>query len=690
MLPESDPILDEMSGVLLASTPEPNAARRAHAIALACENFDKVHQETGNAGRQTNQKARKITDAINREFGSMREKLKWMLAGMLTGVSIAAVVAGGIVVINVVTRNGEDQFLTEIVSLSVDEPEVLIREAEVPSVADSVSDIAMMKTDSSLAGMESLFDSGSETSLAFNDGVVDRSMLMSVEATEDPMVLPGLPGEVRFVGDEVNPVRRVADEPVSTFSIDVDTASWSFLRARIQSGQVPSPEMVRIEEMINYFQYDYPAPDADSDTPFATHVSVFDAPWNADRQLVRIGIQGVKPEVVDRSPLDLVFLVDTSGSMQGDDKLGLLKQSLKLVLPELGEHDRIGMVTYAGSAGVVLELTDASSDTMIIRAIETLESGGSTAGAEGLQAAYDMIADAREDGRIGRVVLATDGDFNVGLSSDEELESFIAKRRDEGTYLSVLGFGRDHYNDGLMQVLAQNGNGQAAFIDTLSEARKVLVDQLSGALYPIANDVKIQVEFNPAQVREYRLLGYETRTLAREDFSNDKVDAGEVGMGHQVTALYEITSVGSDAAAIAPLRYDGVAGAEQDEGTVLPSDTEAASDTGVASNTGDFDSDRDFVNHEFGYVSLRYKHPGETESVLVGVPILKSNVAPDVDARFAAAIAGFGELMKNDKYLGDWGYADAVALAVGSRGEDAYGWRAEAVGLMRLMDSLSR
>ena len=688
MLPEFDPILDEMSGVLLASTPKPNAARRARVIALACENFDTVYQETGNAGRQTDQKARKITDAMNRGFGSMREKLKWMLAGG----AIAAVVAGGVVAINVATRNGEVQSLIEIASLSVDEPEVLISESKSGSISRVVPDLAIMNTDSGRARMEPLMDSAGEISLAYNDGSAGhsstsaRGQLTDIEMMlmQDHMILPALSEVVRFVGDDVNPVRRVADEPVSTFSIDVDTASWSFLRARIQSGQVPSPEMVRIEEMINYFDYDYSAPDADSDTPFATHVSVFDAPWNADRQLVRIGIQGVKPEFVNRPPLDLVFLVDTSGSMQGEDKLGLLKQSLKLVLPELGEDDRIGMVTYAGSAGVALELTDASSDTMIVRAIETLESGGSTAGAEGLQAAYDMIADAREDGRIGRVVLATDGDFNVGLSSDEELKSFIAKRRDEGAYLSVLGFGRDHYNDGMMQVLAQNGNGQAAFIDTLSEAHKVLVDQLSGALYPIANDVKIQVEFNPVQVEEYRLLGYETRALAREDFNNDKVDAGEIGVGHQVTAFYEITSVGSDAATIAPLRYGGVADAGQDEGTVLPSDE------GVASDTGDFDSDRVFVDHEIGYASLRYKHPGETESILVGVPILQSNVAPDADARFAAAIAGFGELMKNDKYLGDWGYADAVALATGSRGEDVYGWRAEAVNLMRLMESLSR
>ena len=468
----------------------------------------------------------------------------------------------------------------------------------------------------------------------------------------------------RFVGKDINPVKRVVEEPVSTFSIDVDTVSWSFIRRLIQSGKTPQPDMVRIEEMVNYFDYDYPEPTT-NDHPFATHVNVFEAPWNKGKQLVRIGIQGKMPEIENRPPLDLVFLIDTSGSMQGDDRLGLLVQSFKMMLPELREKDRVGIVTYAGSSGILLDMTPATSRIEIIQALEGLESYGSTAGAEGLKTAYDLIEKSREKGSIGRVILATDGDFNVGPSSDEELKSFIEKRRNKGIYLSVLGFGIGNQNDGLMQTLAQNGNGQAAYIDTLSEARKVLVEQLSGVLEPLANDVKIQVEFNHAKIREYRLIGYETRALQREDFNNDKVDAGEIGAGHQVTALYEITPVGSDAAIISSPRY-GLA-----EKPIRP-------DTKVP---------KPFEN-ELGYVSLRYKKPGETESILLGTPISETDGSIDTDAEFAAAIAGFGQLLKDDKYLGNWTHADAIALASGARGDDPFGYRAQAVRLMQLVENI--
>jgi Ca-activated chloride channel family protein len=453
----------------------------------------------------------------------------------------------------------------------------------------------------------------------------------------------------------------VSEEPVSTFSIDVDTASWSFARRMIQSGQKPSPDMVRIEEMVNYFDYGYIAPADDAADPFATHVSVFDAPWNDGKQLVRIGIQGQEPALEDRPPLDLVFLIDTSGSMNSPDKLGLLKQSFMLMLDQLRPEDRVGIVTYAGSAGVVLEMTDASDADDIEDALQRLSAGGSTAGAAGLRAAYDLIGSAKDEGRIGRVILATDGDFNVGMSSTEEMKTFIEGKRDQGAYLSVLGFGQGNYNDALMQTLAQNGNGQAAYIDTLSEARKVLVEQLSGALFPIANDVKIQVEFNPNTVAEYRLIGYETRALKREDFNNDKIDAGEIGAGHQVTALYEITPVGSDAREINPLRYG----------------EEAAETTEMSGG-------------ELGYVNLRYKEPGETKSKLIGTAIHAGSGSADSDASFAAAIAGFGQLMKDDRYLGDWSYDDAAALASGSMGNDPFGYRHEAVQLIHLMGSLDR
>ena len=344
--------------------------------------------------------------------------------------------------------------------------------------------------------------------------------------------------------------------------------------------------------------------------------------------------------------------------MQDANKLPLLKQSLRLMLSELRPEDQVAIVTYAGSAGQVLAPTPAAEQAAILNALDRLEAGGSTAGQAGLQQAYAVAEAMADDGEVTRVLLATDGDFNVGLSDPEALKEFIADKRDNGTYLTVLGFGRGNLDDATMQALAQNGNGQAAYIDTLSEARKVLVDQLTGALFPIANDVKIQVEFNPATVAEYRLIGYETRALNREDFNNDKVDAGEIGAGHTVTALYEVTPTGSPAVLNDPLRY----GATTVEG---PTD-------------------------ELGFLRLRYKTPGASVSQLIETPIGTTLTTPDAEARFATAIAGFGQLLRGETYLGDWSYDDAVALATGAKGEDTFGYRAEAVTLMRLAESLSR
>ena len=561
----------------------------------------------------------------------------------------------------------EPVVLTEIPLSEIAEPmEIPQPQLHESSESDVMTELPDDSTDS-------LFDQMSRMSRSEIESMSGLKSAMRTEfaMSDDNFMRPGPENRDRFVGNTIIPVRRTADEPVSTFSIDVDTASWAFLRRVVNEGDIPSPDMVRIEEMINYFTYGYSAPEPTDIDPFATHVAVFDAPWNSGKQLVRIGIQGKKPQIENRPPLDLVFLIDTSGSMDGPDRLGLLKQSLLLMLPELGREDRIGIVVYAGSAGVVLEMTPATSRDEIGRSLEHLTAGGSTAGAEGLQAAYDLVRRSGEQGRIGRVLLATDGDFNVGLSTDEELKSFIEDRRDEGVYFSVLGFGRGNYNDALMQVLAQNGNGQAAYIDTLSEARKVLVDQLSGALYPIADDVKIQVEFNPDKVQEYRLIGYETRMLAREDFNNDKVDAGEIGAGHQVTALYEITPVGSGSARISPLRYGKSEKSELDN---------QGSEEHVL---------QEYDSGELGYVSLRYKHPGESESILIGTPVLDDgNDVADMDAQFAAAIAGFGQLLKDDKYLGSWSFADAADLAGTARGEDPFGYRVEAVRLIRLMDAL--
>jgi Ca-activated chloride channel family protein len=454
-----------------------------------------------------------------------------------------------------------------------------------------------------------------------------------------------------------NPVKITAEEPVSTFSTDVDTASYALVRSTLNLGILPTPEQVRIEEMVNYFPYAYAIPEPGQ--PFRTTVSVMPTPWNDGTRLVTIGLQGELPAVTDRPPLNLVFLIDTSGSMEDPNKLGLLKQSLALMLPELRPEDEIAIIAYAGSAGQVLPPTKAAERDTILRALDNLAAGGSTAGAEGLELAYQTAKAMQADGEVSRILLATDGDFNVGVSDPEGLEAYVARKRDQdGTYLSVLGFGRGNLDDATMQALAQNGNGQAAYIDTLSEARKVLVDQLTGALFAIAEDVKVQVEWNPAQVAEYRLIGYETRALAREDFNNDTVDAGEIGAGLQVTAIYEVTAPGSDALLSDPLRY-GTATATQ------PTET------------------------ELGFLRLRWKAPGAEESTLIETPITGAEPATD-EARFAAAIAGFGQLLQGSKYLGDWGWDQAVDLALSARGEDAFGYRIEAVNLMRLAATLDR
>ena len=482
-------------------------------------------------------------------------------------------------------------------------------------------------------------------------------IMFSGEATlgyNDTRIAPE-PDTEAFATAAVNPLHITAEEPVSTFSIDVDTASYAIIRQSLNAGQLPPPDAVRIEEMINYFPYAYAAPDGD--TPFQPTVSVMTTPWNPDTQLISIGIQGQMPAIADRDPLNLVFLIDTSGSMDEPAKLPLLKQSFRLMLDNLRPNDQVAIVTYAGSAGLVLKSTPASDRQTILQAIANLGAGGSTNGQGGLEQAYAVAAGMAEENEVSRIILATDGDFNVGLSGTQELTDYIAEKRDSGVYLSVLGFGRGNLDDATMQALAQNGNGTAAYIDTLSEAQKVLVDQLTGALFPIAGDVKVQVEFNPAAVAEYRLIGYETRALNREDFNNDAVDAGELGAGHTVTAIYEVTPVGSPAQLSDPLRYgDAVAAA-------APAD-------------------------ELAFLKLRWKAPGATTSQLMTTPISVTGSVAGTDAQFAAAIAGFGQLLRGDQYLGDWGWDQAIELATANRGTDAFGYRNEAVQLMRLAQSL--
>ena len=466
-------------------------------------------------------------------------------------------------------------------------------------------------------------------------------------------------GRDQFTAFDPNPVKVAAEEPVSTFSIDVDTASYAFMRASLNRGALPPPDAVRVEELINYFAYDYAPPESRA-RPFAVHVSLMPTPWNDATRLMHIGIEGYALTPDTRPPANLVFLIDTSGSMDAPDKLPLLVNSFRLLLDALAPDDTVAIVTYAGAAGTVLAPTPVAERAAIAAALESLRAGGSTAGAEGIRQAYMLAERHFVDGGVNRVILATDGDFNVGITDPDELEGYIARKRAAGVLLSVLGFGMGNYNDALMQRLAQNGNGNAAYIDTLSEARKVLVEEATSTLFPIAKDVKIQVEFNPALVSEYRLIGYETRLLAREDFRNDKVDAGEIGAGHAVTAFYEITPVGSGAERIGPLRYRH---------------QEARSRAGHAG--------------ELATVSVRYKLPeAETSTEIVrhvtAADAVESAAGAPEDARFAAAVAAFGQLLRGGRYTGAYGYDDVIAAAQAARGEDPFGYRAEFLGLVRL------
>ena len=479
------------------------------------------------------------------------------------------------------------------------------------------------------------------------------------------VAVPRRPNTEAFANEPASPVKVAAEEPVSTFSIDVDTASYSVVRSSLTNGYLPAPESVRIEELVNYFPYAYPPP-GERGAPFRPTVTVALTPWNPDTLLMHIGIQGREPAKNDRPPLNLVFLIDTSGSMAQPNKLPLLVQSFRLMVGQLDPADEVAIVTYAGSAGRVLEPTSSAERGTILAALDRLHAAGSTAGAAGIQVAYGTAAGMVADGEVTRVILATDGDFNVGISDPEQLEGFIARQRKNGIYLSVLGFGRGNLDDATMQALAHNGNGQAAYIDTLSEARKVLVDQLVGTLFPIADDVKIQVEFNPAAVAEYRLIGYETRALRREDFNNDRVDAGEIGAGHAVTAIYEVTPVGSPAVLHDALRYaDRTA-----EPPVAGARPESA--------------------RELAFLRLRYKEPGEDASELIELPIARGMGPASSDQRFAAAVAGFGQLLRGSVYTGGWTWADAIALAEANTGDDPFGYRREAVTLMRLAESLPR
>lgn len=471
-----------------------------------------------------------------------------------------------------------------------------------------------------------------------------------------PQPMPGDVDRERYEDVEINPIHIAAEEPVSTFSIDVDTASYSNVRRMLNAGRLPPRDAVRIEELINYFRYNYPLPQ-DRAQPFSTNVTVAPSPWAEGRQLVHIGLQGYNIVPRERPPLNLVLLLDVSGSMGEPNKLPLVQQSFRMLIDQLTARDRVSIVVYAGAAGAVLEPTPGNEHGRILAALDNLSAGGSTAGGEGLRLAYAFAEQNFNANAVNRIIIATDGDFNVGINDPQQLQDFVSRKRETGIYLSVFGFGGGNYNDALMQRLAQNGNGVATYIDTLAEARRVLRDEMASNMFSIANDVKIQVEFNPNRVAEYRLIGYETRMLRREDFNNDQVDAGEIGAGHAVTAIYEITPVGGRTFND-PLRYQ-----------------QNAAPAGTAG--------------ELAFLRIRYKLPGEDTSRLIERAITDGDSVANVAAapeyvRFATAVAGYGQLLRGDPYL-DRGYEwdDVIQLAQGARGNDEFGWRAEFVQLAR-------
>ncbi|MFS8617362.1 MAG: von Willebrand factor type A domain-containing protein [Solitalea sp.] len=454
--------------------------------------------------------------------------------------------------------------------------------------------------------------------------------------------------------------RDVLNRPLSTFSIDVDAASYSNVRRFLEQGMLPPVDAVRIEELINYFDYDYPQPTGNDPVRLITEIA--GAPWNSDNRLVHIAVQGKSIPAEALPASNLVFLIDVSGSMQAPNKLPLLQRAFKLLVAQLRAKDRVAIVTYAGQSRVAMNSTPGDRKEELIGAIDALQAGGSTAGGAGIQEAYRMARAHFIKGGNNRVILATDGDFNVGISSDGELQRLIEKERESGIFLSVLGFGMGNYKDNKLELLADKGNGNYAYIDTFREARKVLGEEFGGTLFTIAKDVKLQVEFNPRYVKSYRLIGYENRMLNEEDFKDDKKDAGEMGSGHTVTALYEIVPAGAGGAPAIPLKYQN------------------RTASGAA------------ARNEVLTVRLRYKNPDGAESKELEAVLRDSGTDPgkaSENFRLAASVAGFGMLLRNSEYRGNVSYDQLIRLARGAKGKDRQGYRAEFLNLLETAKALS-
>ncbi len=459
-----------------------------------------------------------------------------------------------------------------------------------------------------------------------------------------------------------NPFFAVLQSPLSTLSIDVDTASYANIRRMLNGNQLPPASAVRIEEMVNYFSYSYPQPEGDR--PFSVNIETASCPWKSEHRLVRIGLKGREVPPERRLPCNLVFLIDVSGSMQDANKLPLVKQGLAMLVQRLSEKDRVAMVVYAGASGLALPSTPVSQKQVILDVIEHLEAGGSTNGGEGIQLAYKIAGENFDKEGVNRVILATDGDFNVGVTTQNDLVKLVEEKAKSGVFLSVLGFGMGNLKDSTLEKLADKGNGNYAYIDTFAEAKKVLVDQMAGTLVTIAKDVKIQIEFNPAQVASYRLIGYENRILAARDFNDDKKDAGEIGAGHTVTALYEIVPTSASTAGVDALKYQTVENAPKPRRN----------------------------SDELLTLKLRYKKPDGDTSKLIETPVKDSQKSFDEasdDLRFAASVAGFGMMLRNSPHQGDWTYDAVLNTATRSMGRDASGYRAEFVDLVRKAKTLS-
>lgn len=679
---------DDLQKLLQQQPPAPDADAKARHMAAAMAAFnaqhtneqniaqDTIHNINHNSEKKTNilqgflQRLRLTRDTNHHGKNTMRaptfeQRAFWQKPALISGIAASSLaVLAGLTFMQHLMINSDEQELaariaqeshTKNVPLNVQQPSADLTLEE--SVVSANSDLAKKQA---VAEHEQLARSkmvAVQSQAMMEQQPMALSAPAPAYAAADMMSQPAPEFRDRFSDVNENGVLAVKNNPVSTFSIDVDTASYSFVRRMLNNGQLPEKDAVRSEELINYFDYAYPLPTSKK-TPFTTTVSLVDSPWTKGNKLIHIGIQGYQLTASEIPQSNLVFLLDVSGSMDEPSKLPLVKQSMGLLLDTLKPDDTIAIVVYAGAAGTVLEPTKVKEKQKILAALTNLQAGGSTAGAEGIALAYQLAEANFNKNGVNRIILATDGDFNVGQTGDEALQDFVERKREQGIYLSVLGFGQGNYQDALMQTLAQNGNGTAAYIDTLSEAQKVLVTEATSNLFPIAQDVKIQVEFNPNTVKEYRLIGYETRALKQEDFNNDKVDAGEVGAGQRVTAIYEITPAGAQSGLLEESRY-------QQETKV---DTKTSS--------------------EYAFLRLRYKLPGETQSQLLETAIEK-NVLPDVnttyqqEVNFSIAVAGFAQLLRGSNYAGDFTYDKVIELAQANKGKDEYGYRTEFVQLVR-------